>query len=93
LDYSARLQTVHKEINPKYWELIHSFKKISKYGLIINTSFNVRGEPIVCNPYDAYRCFMSTEIDYLVINNFFYKKNKQIDFKNKRKWVTKFKSD
>ena len=74
LDFSARVQTVHKETNPQYWELINTFKKKTNYGLVINTSFNVRGEPIVCTPYDAYRCFMSTEMDYLVINNFVYKK-------------------
>jgi len=93
LDFSARIQTVHKETNPKYWELINEFKNQTGYGLVVNTSFNVRGEPIVCTPYDAYRCFMSTEMDYLVINNFvFYKKN-QIDWENKEKWRVKFKMD
>ena len=78
LDYSARIQTVHKETNPKYWELINEFKNLTGYGLVVNTSFNVRGEPIVCSPYDAYRCFMSTEMDFLVINNFVYEKRSKM---------------
>lgn len=93
LDFSARIQTVHKEINPKYWELINSFNNQTGYGLVVNTSFNVRGEPIVCTPYDAYRCFMSTEMDYLVINNFIYYKENQPDWENKEKWMVKFKMD
>jgi len=93
LDFSARVQTVHKETNIRYWELISVFKEITGYGLVVNTSFNVRGEPIVCTPYDAFRCFMSTDMDYLVINNFVYKKTDQIDWKNKEKWMVKFKMD
>ncbi|MDB9989824.1 carbamoyltransferase [Flavobacteriales bacterium] len=93
LDFSARIQTVHKETNPKYWELINSFNNQTGYGLVVNTSFNVRGEPIVCTPYDAYRCFMSTEMDYLVINNFVYYKKNQPDWDNKEKWMVKFKMD
>ncbi len=93
LDFSARIQTVHKETNPLYWELINAFKKLTGYGVIVNTSFNVRGEPIVCSPYDAYRCFMSTEMDYLVINNFLYEKRDQNDWENKEKWKVKFKLD
>ena len=93
LDFSARVQTVQKETNPKYWELIKSFKDTTDYSLLVNTSFNVRGEPIVCNPYDAYRCFMSTEMDYLVINNFVYCKTDQPDYENKEKWRIKFKMD
>lgn len=88
VDFSARIQTVSKETNPKYWNLINEFKKITGVGVLINTSFNVRGEPIVNSPEDAFKCFMSTEMDYLVINNYFYEKIKQIgklekaDFKN-----------
>jgi carbamoyltransferase len=93
LDFSARIQTVHKETNPKYWELINSFKKHTGYGLLVNTSFNVRGEPIVCTPYDAYRCFMSTEMNYLVIGNYVYKKTEQHDWQNKEKWMMKFEKD
>ncbi len=93
LDFSARIQTVHKETNPRYWELINAFKSLTGYGVIVNTSFNVRGEPIVCTPNDAYRCFMATEMDYLVIGNYVYIKTEQIDWQNSEKWQTKFKMD
>lgn len=93
LDFSARIQTVHKETNSRFWELIHSFKKKTGYALIVNTSFNIRGEPIVCTPHDAYRCFMSTDMDYLVINDFVYCKTDQPDWQNKEKWRIKFKMD
>ncbi|GHU82076.1 carbamoyltransferase [Bacteroidia bacterium] len=93
LDFSARVQTVHKKINPRFWELIQAFEKQTGYGLVVNTSFNVRGEPIVCTPHDAYRCFMSTEMDYLVIGDFVYKKTSQPDYANKQKWMVKFKPD
>ncbi len=93
VDYSARVQTVHKETNLKYWSLINEFNKLTNYGLVINTSFNVRGEPIVCTPLDAFNCFMSTEIDYLVINDFVYEKSQQLDFENKEKWRVKFQMD
>lgn len=77
IDYSARIQTVDEDTNPKYHQLIEAFKAISDVGMLINTSFNVRGEPIVCTPEDAYRCFMRTEMDYLVIGNFLFDKNEQ----------------
>jgi carbamoyltransferase len=93
LDFSARIHTVHKETNQRYWELIHAFEKQTNYGLVVNTSFNVRGEPIVCTPFDAFRCFMSTEMDFLVINDFVYTKTEQIDFENREKWLVKFKKD
>ena len=93
LDYSARIQTVHKETNERYWELINAFKQQTGYGLVVNTSFNVRGEPIVCTPYDAYRCFMSTDMDCLVINDFVFYKTEQPDWENKDKWMVKFKMD
>ena len=93
LDFSARVQTVHKETNLKYWKLINAFKNITGYGLVVNTSFNVRGEPIVCSPHDAYRCFMSTDMDFLVINNFVYEKIEQLDWHNKEKWMVEFKMD
>ncbi|MBI2258345.1 MAG: carbamoyltransferase [Flavobacteriia bacterium] len=93
LDYSARIQSVHKETNPKFWQLIHSYKKLTGMGLLVNTSFNVRGEPIVCSPDDAFRCFMSTDMDYLVIENFVYYKKEQIEWENKEKWSVKFKMD
>ena len=59
LDFSARIQTVHKETNPRYWQLINTFKEKTGYGIVVNTSFNVRGEPIVCTPEHAYKCFMA----------------------------------
>jgi carbamoyltransferase len=77
VDYSARIQTVHRETNQQFWILINAFKKLTGIGLVVNTSFNVRGEPVVCTPDDAYRCFMSTQMDCLVINNFLFIKNDQ----------------
>jgi carbamoyltransferase len=77
IDYSARIQTVDRETNSRYWDLINTFKQKTGYGLLVNTSFNVRGEPIVCTPEDAYRCFMRTEMDYLVIGNHLFKKTEQ----------------
>jgi len=90
VDFSARIQTVHKETNPKYWQLIDTFKKKTDCSLIINTSFNVRGEPIVCSPEDAYRCFMRTEMDYLILNNFILKKEEQPHWKEKDHWQEEF---
>jgi carbamoyltransferase len=77
IDFSARLQTVHRETNPRYWQLIDRFRQKTGYGVIVNTSFNVRGEPIVMTPDDAYRCFMRTEMDYLVINDYVFDKKMQ----------------
>lgn len=93
LDFSARVQTVHKETNPRYWGLINSIKNKTGDGIVLNTSFNVRGEPIVCTPFDAYRCFMSTEMDYLVINDYVYFKEEQPNWQDKEKWRTKFELD
>ncbi len=93
LDFSARIQTVHRETNPRYWELINAFKKRTNYGIVINTSFNVRGEPIVRTPEDAYRCFMRTEMDYLVINNRLYSKKEQPGLKNLERFEEKFRPD
>jgi carbamoyltransferase len=93
LDYSARIQTVSKELNPRFHALLESIKKISGHGMVINTSFNVRGEPIVCTPLDAYKCFMSTDMDFLVIENFVFKKDEQPDFENKQKWKVKVNFD
>lgn len=93
LDFSARVQTVTKETNPRYWQLLNAFKEKTNYGILVNTSFNVRGEPIVCTPQDAYRCFMSTEMDYLVIEDFVYKKEDQPDWQDKEKWQVSFASD
>ena len=69
VDYSARVQTVHKETNPRYYALIKRFKELTSCPVIVNTSFNVRGEPIICTPEDAFRCFMGTELDFLVVGN------------------------
>ena len=77
VDYSARVQTVHRDTNPKYHSLISRFKEITGCPILVNTSFNVRGEPIVCSPEDAIRCFMGTELDILVIGDFYLKKNEQ----------------
>ena len=93
LDFSSRIQTVHKKTNFKYWSLLNKFKQITGYGLLVNTSFNVRGEPIVCSPIDSYKCFMNTEMDYLVIENMLFKKENQPDFSNKNKWKQKFNLD
>jgi len=93
LDFSARVQTVHRATNQRFYDLIEEFKRQTGYGLVVNTSFNVRGEPIVCTPYDAYRCFMSTEMDYLVVGDFVYCKTDQPDWENREKWMIKFKPD
>lgn len=69
VDYSARVQTVHRETNPRYHDLLKAFETRTGCAVIVNTSFNVRGEPIVCTPADAYRCFMRTEMDVLVLEN------------------------
>jgi len=80
VDYSARIQTVHKETNPKYYSLISRFKEITGCPLLVNTSFNVRGEPIVCAPTDAFKCFMGTQLDVLVVgNHFLIKEDQKID--------------
>jgi carbamoyltransferase len=77
VDYSARIQTVHKETNPRYHALLSAFKKRTSCPVLVNTSFNVRGEPIVCTPEDAFRCFMGTDIDVLVAENCFLLKEEQ----------------
>ena len=88
VDYSARIQTVHKETNPMFHKLIEEFERITKYPVLVNTSFNVRGEPIVCSAIDAFNCFMGTDLDVLVCNNFILYKDSQNnnflkDYKNK----------
>lgn len=93
IDFSARVQTVHKETNERYWQLISKFKEKTGYGVIVNTSFNVRGEPIVCSPDNAYKCFMRTEMDYLVMGNYLYKKTDQPKWQEKANWQEEFKLD
>jgi carbamoyltransferase len=92
-DYSARIQSVGRDTNPRYWELIREFKRLTGYGVIVNTSFNVRGEPIVATPTDAYRCFMRTEMDYLVVGNYFLDKKEQPKLPDADDWRTEFKLD
>jgi carbamoyltransferase len=93
IDFSARIQTVHKETNPRYWTLIDQFKQQTGYGLVVNTSFNVRGEPIVCTPEDAYKCLMRTEMDFLVVGNFIFDKKDQPEWLEKDDWKDEFKLD
>jgi carbamoyltransferase len=93
IDYSARIQSVRKETNPRYWALINEFKNQTGYGVIVNTSFNVRGEPIVCSPEHAYRCFMRTEMDYLVMGDCLFDKSLQPKFQDQDDWKQEFKLD
>jgi carbamoyltransferase len=93
IDYSARIQSVNRKVNPRYWQLIWEFKKLTGYGVIVNTSFNVRGEPIVCTPEDAYRCFMRTEMDYLVLGDYLLEKKDQPALPDTGDWRTEFKLD
>jgi carbamoyltransferase len=93
VDYSARVQTVHRDTNPRYWQLINAFKQQTGYGLLVNTSFNVRGEPIICTPEDAYRCFMRTEMDYLVIENQLFSKNQQPEWHEGVRWQDQYELD
>jgi carbamoyltransferase len=80
VDYSARIQTVHKETNSIFYKLIEEFERITKCPVLVNTSFNIRGEPIVCTAKDAFNCFMGTDLDVLVCNNFIlYKDNQHKD--------------
>jgi carbamoyltransferase len=93
VDYSARVQTVERDVNPRYYDLIKAFGDLTGYYVIINTSFNVRGEPIVCTPEDAYRCFMRTEMDYLVLGDFILAKAEQPEWKDKVDWRKDYKLD
>jgi carbamoyltransferase len=93
IDYSARIQSVRRETNPRYWALINEFKNQTGYGVIVNTSFNVRGEPIVCSPEHAYRCFMRTEMDYLVMGDYLFDKSLQPKFQDHEDWKQEFKLD
>ncbi len=93
IDYSARVQTVSRETNPDYYDLIRSFEGRTGCGVIVNTSFNVRGEPIVCTPADAYRCFMRTHIDYLVLGPFLLAKADQPEWKETGDWRREFQLD
>jgi carbamoyltransferase len=93
IDYSARIQSVSQKTNSKFHDLLSCMKRKHGIGLLINTSFNVRGEPIVCSPEDAYFCFMNTDMDFLVINNFILIKEEQLDYQNKARWKKLYKTD
>ena len=93
IDFSARVQTVHKETNERYWQLIKAFEEQTGWGVIVNTSFNVRGEPIVCTPEDAYRCFMRTEMDYLVMGDVLFKKEEQPQWEEEKDWREEYELD
>ena len=90
VDYSARVQTVHEDTNPEYYRLIKQFEALTGCGVIVNTSFNVRGEPIVARPQDAYRCFMRTEIDVLVLENFVCRKEDQRPLVEDKQWRNEY---
>ena len=93
IDYSARIQTVHKETNPLYYDVINAFYRKTGCPVIINTSFNVRGEPIVCSPGEAYKCFMRTNMDYLVIGSYIIAKTAQKSLAEDRNWRKEFELD
>lgn len=93
VDYSARIQSVNKNTNDKYWKLIKAFKDKTGCGLVVNTSFNVRGEPIVCTPKDAYICFMRTEMDYLVMGEYLFKKSDQPAWDGDDDWRSRYELD
>lgn len=90
IDFSARIQTVHNETNPRYHQLISAFKALTGYGLVVNTSFNARGEPIVCTAEDAYRCFMRTGMDVLVIGDYVFIKENQPQWEDTDHWKEEF---
>lgn len=93
VDYSARVQTVHTETNPRFHALLKQFESNTGSGVLVNTSFNVRGEPIVCTPEDAYRCFMRTEMDTLVLGNFVLSKSEQPAIEKDESWKHEFELD
>lgn len=93
VDYSARIQTVHKDTNPRYHGLISAFREQTGCGLVVNTSFNVRGEPIVCTPADAYKCFMRTEMDYLVMGDYLFAKPDQPSWEEQGDWRDEYELD
>ena len=93
LDYTARVQTVHRETHAKFWNLLHSFKRKTGCSVLVNTSFNVRGEPIVCTPEDAYQCFMRTDIDYLIMGNLLFDKKAQPVWREAKDWRNEYEVD
>ncbi len=93
IDYSARIQTVSRDTNPNYYDLIKEFERLTGCAVLVNTSFNVRGEPIVCTPADAYQCFMRTHIDYLVLGPFLLDKSQQPAWQESADWQREFQLD
>jgi carbamoyltransferase len=93
IDFSARIQSVNRETNQRFWMLINEFKKQTGCSVIINTSFNVRGEPIICTPDEGYRCFMRTGMDYLVLGDYLFEKNQQSGHQYDSNWKETFKPD
>jgi carbamoyltransferase len=93
VDYSARLQTVTRETNPAYYDILHAFYRRTGCPVVVNTSFNVRGEPIVCTPEDAYRCFMRTNMDALVLEQYVLEKEEQAPAPQDESWRTEFALD
>jgi len=93
VDYSARIQTIKREDNSAYYDTINAFYKKTGCPVVINTSFNVRGEPLVCSPEDAFKCFMRTEMDYLVLGSFLLNKSGQKPLRKDIKWKEAFELD
>jgi len=93
VDYSARVQTVRRDENQPYYDVIQAFYSLTGYPVVVNTSFNVRGEPIVNTPEEAYRCFMRTEMDYLVLGNFLLDKQVQPQWREEKDWQEEFELD
>jgi len=93
VDYSARIQTVHRESHPVYYDLLQEFSRLTGCAVVVNTSFNVRGEPIVCTPEDAYLCFMRTEMDNLVLGSYLLEKSSQPPLEGDVEWRTVYELD
>ena len=93
VDYSARLQTISRKYNQRLYEVIGKFKEKTGIGVLVNTSFNVRGEPIVCTPWDAYKCFMRTDIDTLVVGDYLFHKEEQPEWHEKENWMDIYELD
>jgi carbamoyltransferase len=93
VDYSARVQTVHAETNPRFHALLRRFRDLTGCPVLVNTSFNVRGEPIVCTPRDAYRCFVQTGMDYLAVEDCLLDKKAQPELPNDPSWQTRYTLD
>jgi carbamoyltransferase len=93
IDYSARIQTVSRDTNPDYYDLLLEFERLTGCAVLVNTSFNVRGEPIVCSPADAFRCFMRTHLDYLVLGPYLLEKAAQPEWKEQGDWQQEYQLD